>query len=194
LPAKLIISTAKNADPLIRLHTMRILLEQQTNEQNYQMVLHAVKDQDPHVARAAIENLVKYPSIQSLEAVLSGRLEIPDYDSHLMYTARLSTKDLLLNTDLMKQVLAKDWKPQDAANIADVLVDVPSPESAMFLAQHFSKYPLPSNPLITCEQIAQFIPTNMIDAVVIQARKKIVEPETEFVIFQGTQQRRKRNA
>lgn len=188
LPAKLIISSAKNADPLIRLHTMRILLEQQTNEQNYQMVLHAVKDQDPHVARAAIENLVKYPSIQSLEALLSARMEIPDYDSHLMYTARICTKDLLLNTDLMKQVFAKDWKSQDAANIADVLVDVPSPESAMFLAQHFSKYPLPSNPLITFEQIAQFIPANMIDAVVIQARKKIVQPETEFVIFQGIQQ------
>jgi cbb3-type cytochrome oxidase cytochrome c subunit len=47
--------------------------------------------------------LVKYPSIQSLEAVLSARLEIPDYDSHLMYTARLCTKDLLVNADLMKQ-------------------------------------------------------------------------------------------
>jgi hypothetical protein len=102
---------------------MRILLEQQPNEQNYQMVLHASKDQDPHVARAAIENLVKYPSIQSLEAVLSARLEIPDYDSHLMYTARLCTKDLLVNTDLMKQVLEKDWKPQDAATTSTQRTD-----------------------------------------------------------------------
>jgi len=188
LPADLIRSSAKNADPLVRLHTMRILLEQPASEQNYQISLQALKDHDPHVARAAIENMVKYQSIQSLEAVLSAHAEIPDYDSHMIYTARLCIKNLLLNTDLMKQVLTKDWNIKDAANIADVLVDVPSAESAMFLAQHVSKYPLPYNSQITYEQIAQYIPADMMDAVVIQARKKITEPEAEFVIFKGIQQ------
>lgn len=188
LTNKIIKSSANNADPLIRLHAIRIILEQQPNEQNYQLILNAIKDKDPHVVRAAIENLVKYPTIQSIEAVLSSRLEIPDYDTHLTYTARLCTKDLLLNNDLMKQVLAKDWKQQDAANIADVLVAVPSAESALFLAQHISKYPIPVNPQITYEQIVQYIPANQMDAVIMDARKKISDAETEFIIFQGIQQ------
>lgn len=188
LTNKIISSSASNADPLIRLHTIRILLEQQPNEENYQLILNAIKDKDPHVARAAIENLVKYPNIHSLEAVLSARTEIPDFDTHLNYTARLCTKDLLLNKDLMKQVLAKDWKQQDAANIADVLVAVPSAESALFLAHHISKYPIPGNPQITYEQIVQYIPANQIDGVIMNARKKIPDIATEFILFQGIQQ------
>ena len=173
---------------MIRLHAIRIILEQQPNEQNYQLILNAIKDKDPHVARAAIENMVKYPTIHSLEAVLLARSEIPDYDTHLLYTSRLCTKDLLVNNDLMKQVLAKDWKQQDAANIADVLVDVPSAESALFLAKHISKYPIPGNPQIIYEQIVQYLPANQMDAVIMDARKKISDAETEFIIFQGIQQ------
>jgi putative heme-binding domain-containing protein len=188
LTNKIVKRSAANADPLIRLHTMRIILEQKPNEQNYQLILNATKDQDPHVARAAIENMVHYPTINSLEAVLAARSGIPEYDSHLIYTARLCIKDLLLNNELMKQVLAKDWKQQEAANIADVLVAVPSAESAMFLAQYVSKYPIPGNPQITYEQIVQFIPASQIDVVIVNARQKKLDANAEFILFQGIQQ------
>jgi putative heme-binding domain-containing protein len=185
---KIIKRSAANADPLVRLHTMRILLEQKPSEQNYRLILNAVKDKDPHVERAAIEDLVNYPSMTSLEAILAVRPEMPVYDTHLIYTARLCIKNLLIHNELMKQVVAKEWKQQDAANIADVLVAVPSAESATFLAQYISKYPIPGNTAITYEQIAEFIPVDQIAKVISDARQRKADVESEFIIFGGIQQ------
>jgi putative heme-binding domain-containing protein len=185
---KIIKKSAANADPLVRLHTMRILLEQKPSEQNCQLILNAVKDKDPHVERAAIEDLVNYPNMTSLEAVLAVRPEMPLYDTHLIYTARLCIKNLLIHNELMKQVVAKEWKQQDAANIADVLVAVPSAESATFLAQYISKYPIPGNMSITYEQIAEFIHIDQIAKVISDARQRKADVESEFVIFGGIQQ------
>jgi putative heme-binding domain-containing protein len=188
LDDKIIKRSATNADPLVRLHTMRILLEQKPNEQNYRLILNAVKDKDPHVARAAIEDLVNYPSMTSLEAILAVRPKMPLYDTHLIYTARLCIKNILLHNELMKQVVAREWKQQDAANIADVLVAVPSAESATFLAQYISKYPILGNVSITYEQIAEFIPIDQIAKVISDARQRKADVESEFVIFGGIQQ------
>ncbi|WP_299359975.1 PVC-type heme-binding CxxCH protein [Mucilaginibacter sp.] len=185
---KIIKRSAANADPLVRLHTMRILLEQKPNEHNYKLILNAVKDKDPHVARAAIEDLVNYPSMTSLEAILAVRPEMPVYDTHLIYTARLCIKNLLIHNELMKQAVAKEWKQQGAANIADVLVAVPSAESAAFLAQYISKYPIPGNTAITYEQIAEFIPIDQIAKVIADARQRKADVESEFIIFGGIQQ------
>ncbi|MCC8426866.1 PVC-type heme-binding CxxCH protein [Mucilaginibacter sp. UR6-11] len=188
LTDKLIKQSATNPNPLIRLHTMRVLLEQKPSEQNYRLILNAVNDKDSHVSRAATEDLVNYPTLTSIEAILAVRPQMPVYDTHMIYSARLCLKNLLLHDDLMKQVLAKDWRQQDAANIADVLDAVPSAESAMFLARYISKYPVPGDRAITYEQIAEFIPADQIAKVISDARQRKADVESEFIIFGGIQQ------
>jgi putative heme-binding domain-containing protein len=187
LTENIIKQSATSADPLIRLHAMRILLEQKPKEQNYQLIWNATKDKDPHVMRAAIEDLVNYPSMTSLEAILAARLEMPTYDTHLIYTARLCTKNLLLHDALLKQVVAREWNPQDGANIADVLADVPSAESATFLAKYISKNPVPGNLSIAYEQIAAFIPLDQLSKVIADARQSKADIASAFVIFDGIQ-------
>jgi len=188
LDDNIIKKSAASSDTLIRLHTMRILLEQKPSETNRKLILAGVKDKNPHVERAAIEDLVNYPDMTSLEAILAVRPSMPAYDTHLIYTARLCTKNLLLHDDLMKQVAAKEWKQQDAANIADVLVAVPSAESASFLSQYISKYPVPGNKSIVYEQIAEFIPTDQLAKVIVDARQRKEDVAAEFVTFEGIQQ------
>lgn len=188
LDDKIIKKSAASSDTLIRLHTMRILLEQKPSETNHKLILAAVNDKNPHVERAAIEDLVNYPDMTSLEAILAVRPSMPTYDTHLIYTARLCIKNLLLHDDLMKQVAAKEWKQQDAADIADVLVAVPSAESAMFLAQYISKYPIPGNTSTVYEQIVEFIPADQIAKVIADARQRKEDVNAEFVTFGGIQQ------
>ncbi|MES2429141.1 MAG: PVC-type heme-binding CxxCH protein [Bacteroidota bacterium] len=188
LTPQIIKKSAGSEDPLIRLHTMRILLEQKPNDQNYALILKACNDKDPHVQRAAIEDLVNYPSMASLEAILAVRPGLPAYDTHLIYTARLCIKNLLLHDELMKQVVAKDWKQQDAANIADVLAAVPSTESAVFLDRYINKYAVPGNIDVAYEQIAEYIPADQLDKVITDARARKTDVESEFTIFGGIQQ------
>jgi putative heme-binding domain-containing protein len=188
LDAKILKQSAASTDPLIRLHTMRILLERKPDESNYNLILNAVKDKDPHVERAAIEDLVNYPNMTSLEAILAARVGIPVYDTHMEYTARLCVKNLLLHHELMQQVLAKDWKQQDAANIADVLVAVPSAESALFLSRYIQSNPIPGNTSTVYEQLGEFMPADQIAKVITDARQRKADVESEFIVWTAIQQ------
>ncbi|HCN84861.1 MAG TPA: dehydrogenase [Sphingobacteriaceae bacterium] len=199
--AKTIKRSAASTDPLIRLHTMRILLEQKPSEANRQIILIGILDKDPHVERAAVEDLVNYPDMRSLEALLVARSEMPAYDTHLVYTARLCIKNLLLHEELMRQVAAREWKKLDASYIADVLVAVPSAESAAFLFRFISNNPVPGNLTVAYGHIAEFIPEGQLAAVIANGRQEkadierallAFEPslaiEYEFLIFSGIQQ------
>ena len=188
LDAATIKRSAASADPLIRLHTLRVLLERKPDDSNYSIILNALKDQDPHVKRAAIEDLVHYPSMQSLEALLAARSGISAEDTHMIYTARLCIKNLLLHDDLMKQTLSKDWKPQDAANFADVLVAVPSAESAQFLARFISNNPVPGNLATVYGQIGELVPADQLAKAVSDARARRTDVDSEFIIWSGLQQ------
>ena len=128
-------------DAMVRIHTLRILAERDLKDGNYfPLITNALNDKDPHIQRAATELLVKYTNINSVETALSVRKRAAADDSHLIYTSRLVLRNLLRNNDLMKQVTTKEWKQEDAANLADVMVAVPSEESALFLSDYINKY------------------------------------------------------
>ncbi|CAN5312587.1 hypothetical protein BH23BAC1_BH23BAC1_22010 [soil metagenome] len=184
----LLIISAHHKDPLIRLHTMHILAEMEDKSQTYYThAITALSDTDPHVKRAAVELLIKYPTINSLEYALSTLHEAPDYDSHLVYTTRLILRNLLRNKQLFDKVIAKEWQKEDAVYLADVLVGVPSSESAFFLLNYIEKYSLPKGNLeITFQHIARYIPLNKVDESIKIARLvKSDEISTEFQIFKG---------
>src|SRR5690606_32816205 len=106
----LINRSATHSDPLVRLHTMRILLERDLDANtHFELVSERLSDTDPHVKRAATELLVKFPQLSGLEKALHMRRSVPKEDSHQLYTTRLMLRNLLRNESLMKNVVAKEW-------------------------------------------------------------------------------------
>ncbi|MES1221489.1 MAG: hypothetical protein ABUT20_38675, partial [Bacteroidota bacterium] len=75
----------------------------------YPLVLKGLEDKDPRVKRAATELLMKYPNMHSIELALGIRGAVEDYDTHLLYTARLVLRNILRHDSIMKQVAATKW-------------------------------------------------------------------------------------
>src|SRR6185436_7367207 len=83
-------------DPLIQLHALRVWAERDPDPANYELIAGALKNADPHVRRAAVELLAKYPNTSSLEAALQVLRETdPSVDNHLYYTSRLCIRNIL---------------------------------------------------------------------------------------------------
>jgi putative heme-binding domain-containing protein len=180
--------SANHADPLIRLHTMRILAEIEDSDQSYfSLVAAALSDGDPHVKRAALDVLIKYPTITSLAHVLSTQQQTPDYDSHLVYTSRLTLRNLLRNKPLFDKVIAEKWEQKDAICLADVMVGVPSSESALFLFNYIDAYSLPTDNLeIAFQHIARYVPSDQLNmAINVAFQKKGNTLDSDFEIFKG---------
>lgn len=189
----LIEQSANHTDPMVRLHTMRVLAEIEDGDQTfYPLISNALQDKDPHVQRAVVELLVNYPTVNSLESALSFRDEISDADNHMVYTTRLNLRNLLRNHQLFQQVISKEWEQKDAAYLADVMVGIPSAESATFMLNYISKYPLPANnQLNVFQHITRFIPEEQLDKVIdiaMQKKGNDNDIDVEFLIFKGIQQ------
>lgn len=187
----LIKKSAVHTDPVVRIHTMRILAEKEHHDDTfYALIANALGDKDPHVKRAATELLVKFPTLNSLEQALSIRGAIPDYDTHQLYTTRLVLRNLLRNNGLMKEVVAKEWEQQDAGYLVDVIVGVPSADAAIFLASHIDKTSTGGEMLSRLyEHLARYIPAQQLEAVIASARQiKGNNIDSEYLAFKGIQQ------
>lgn len=164
---------ARHEDPVIRIHAMRILAEMKSSgEDHYKLALEALQDADPHVQRAAVEVLANYPQKNTVEQLLAFRDRIPDYDTHLLYTTRLSLRNLLRNEPLVKEVVAQDWDDRQASTLADVITGVHSPQAGIFLFNYLGAHTVPNEQLPRfLEHTARFIPESTLETVISTARK-----------------------
>lgn len=158
-------------DSLVRLHALRILAERMPDTTYFQLVTQAIDDKSPHVQRAAVEMLAKYPSVKSLESALSVlRRTDPNFDTHLAYTARLCMRNILRHDEVLKDAVAKTWNTEDAGYLAGVMVDVPLAASAQFLSNYMSTGKLPVERIPAAyAQIARFTPIDQLSVVVSKA-------------------------
>jgi len=191
LTPELIQLSASHSNPLIRLHTMRILVEEKPDrEKSYPLVLSGLRDKDPHVQRAAVEGLLKYPSLNAVESVLAILHSTPASDTHLTYTARLCLRNLLRKEDVIKQVVSKQWTPEEIVFIEGTLVDVYSPEAGIFLAKNLKQNPLPKEKIpLAYQQIARFVPIPEVDGMISNARADYaVDIDVAASVFKGIRQ------
>jgi putative heme-binding domain-containing protein len=158
-------------DSLIRIHALRVLVEKAPDPSFNEVVAASLNDKNPHIQRVATELLVKYPNIQSLEAVLGVLHKTrADFDNHLFYTGRLALRNLLRNEAVLKEAIAKTWDETDGGYIAGVMVDVPLPSAATFLVDYMGKYSLPADKVPAAyRQIARFTPTAQLQLVIDKA-------------------------
>jgi putative heme-binding domain-containing protein len=157
-----------HSDSLVRLHALRILNEKKPDTMYYKLVTQGIQDKSPHVQRAALELLAKYPSIKSLEDVLSVlRKTDPSFDNHLFYTARLSMRNILRDENVLNEAVAKTWDQSDAGHLASVMVDVPLAASAQFLSNYMRNGNLQEERIPAAyTQIARFTPVNELSVMV----------------------------
>ncbi|RCH54770.1 dehydrogenase [Mucilaginibacter hurinus] len=181
-------NAASAKDPLIRVHAMRVLLDRKPDEKNiYALLVKAIKDANPHVQRAAAEVFVNYPDTKSLQHILALRAAAPADDSHMIYTARLVTRNILRNAHVMREVVAKQWNDTDAGNIADVLAGVESEPSGAFLAKYMENHNVSADKVpATYQQLARFADQSQLDKIINKARQKSAEDiELGYLTLQG---------
>lgn len=191
LPVDQIKRSATAKDPLIRLHTMRILLERDLDAATFfDLVSKATGDTDPHVKRAATELLVKFPQMSALDKALEERGSVPKDDSHQLYTTRLVLRNLLRNEGLMKEVVSKEWKGETARYLTDVIVGVPSSDAAVFLSRHIKDSDWQGDRLSRLyEHLARYIPASGLENVIGMARDtKENDVDFQYLAFKGIQQ------
>ncbi|HET6539259.1 MAG TPA: c-type cytochrome, partial [Chryseolinea sp.] len=190
LSHELILKSAEHNDPVIRLHTMRILAEKELDDSFFGLVSKSLEDKDPHVKRAATELLVKFHTMPSLNLTLSQRRSVPDFDTHQLYTARLVLRNLLRNDNLMKEVVAREWNQQDGEFIVDVMLGVPSKDAAIFLSRYISKTAEKGDRLSRLyEHLARYIPAEQLEEIITSARSTTTNNvDAEFIALKGIQE------
>jgi putative heme-binding domain-containing protein len=164
-------SALKHKDPVVRVHALRVLAERSAEVEFLESIVQALSDKDPHVRRAALELLPKYPDQNTLASALS-LLKATDasQDNHLYYTARLTIRNILRNEMVLNETVAKEWGRDDAALLAAIMVDVPFPASARFLSNFIDHGTLPVERLPAAyTQIARFTPENELSVMVSKA-------------------------
>ena len=187
----LIIKSAAHDDPIVRVHSMRIFAEKDPLDNSFfELISKSLDDKDPHVKRAATELLAKFSTLPSLKLALSERGDVPDHDTHQLYTTRLVLRNLLRNNKLMKEVVAGEWNQQEADYIVDVLLGVPSTDAAIFLAGHINKTSSKGERLSRLyEHLARYIPAPQLENVITSARSAMNNNlDSEYIAFKGIQQ------
>lgn len=187
------IARAAVADPnaVIRLHALRAMAEQKdTSAVLYPVIAKALQDENPHVRRAAVELMGRYPDMKTVELLIAFRKKIAEEDTHLIYTVRLVLRNLLRKEFLMQNAVALNWSNEDAAVLSSVLVGVENPSSGAFLYNYVKTQQLPEKELPkTFMHIIRFIPAAQMNQVISLAMNKAKEdPRSEYQIFKYLQQ------
>lgn len=191
LTDEMIRQAAGHADAVVRVHIMRIINEKGDADGKYKaMVSKALEDNNPHVQRAALEAMIQYPGMETLEKMLTHKENIPDQDSHLLYTARLQLRNLMREEHILQQVIARQWDAQDAASLADVMTGVENRYAGEFLFDYVQSHTVPEEKLADMmSHVARFVPKAELDKVVALARQQSANKvDAEFMMFTAMQQ------
>lgn len=179
----------KHKDPLVRLHAMRIAHEMKPSSQLLSSAVNALADGDPHVKRAAVEVISKYPDTSSLRTLLEVRDNIPEYESHLLYTTRLALREMLKNDSLLKMTSGLSWSEKQAGYIADVLIGVQSQSAGDFLVKYVNQFtPSEAAAPNIFRHIVRFGTKKNIDPAIEIALAGKRPDTTNLRIFEGLQQ------
>ncbi len=191
LSDEMITKAAKHTDPVVRVHTMRIIQESEDAAQTYKaLACTALGDPNPHVQRVALEAVAQYPGMETLQEMLAHQEKIPASDSHWRYTARLRLRNLLREEKILQQVVANPWDEQDAATLADVMTGVNHTYAGTFLYDYVQSHQVPEEQLAGMMQhIARFVPQAQLNQVVRVAKQQAAEDmDAEFMMFAALQQ------
>lgn len=191
LDRELLAVSARDPDPAVRTHAMRVLEEYGRRKDAWrELALMALEDADAFVQRAAVQALRRDLHAGNLIPLLELRHQTPRTDSHLTYVLRMALRDHLREPDILSTAVDGDWSEADARMLADALVGVDGPESARLLLRHIRRYREEDDALERyVSHAARFLPDPEGDSLVAFARGEAAgDVERRLALFRAYQQ------
>jgi len=182
---------SKDGNPLIRLHTMRIIKELGQRQGYFQEEIRVgLKDEDVHVRRAAAEALAAMGGDDAFAQLLEFIPSIPDEDTHLNYTAYLGLCNVLKNEELLREVAKRGWTTPEKRILTKAMVGVEHALSSVFLASCIYTGELDTNELIRVVPHAfRFLPEpsirKLVDALVRYTSDGIVDDQRMYYAMEA---------
>lgn len=125
-----------SASPLVRTHALAVLRERPdagAKPEWIAAITTALKDPDGYVARAAADAVVVHPSAADWSEVAAAWEATPGEDPQKAHTLKIALRNQLARPDALKQVARETLPPARQARVAEILLAIPSAESAYWL-------------------------------------------------------------
>lgn len=125
-----LLAATTDADPLVRVHALRIAAERRSTPPIVARLRAACDDADPFVVRAAVEGLGLHCEAANVAPLLEAIERAPEADDHLRYAIRLALRSQFLDADALAAV---DFAAIDARRrtlLFEVLDSVPTAAAA----------------------------------------------------------------
>ncbi|GJM29318.1 MAG: hypothetical protein DHS20C17_19530 [Cyclobacteriaceae bacterium] len=181
LDQELIKTSLFHDNSLIRLHTLRILFEMNAlNGRQLAQVGNLLSDENPHIQRAVVMILGKYPSNEHVELLLSLYQNIPVEDTHFAYAVKQSLRDNLRVESILAAVLNQQWDQKKANQLSRAMLGVDDHRTASFMVTHLDQFSIDhETTTIMVSHIARFLPEADLNSFVRKIRTK-VGPDTKL--------------
>ncbi|HLX61644.1 MAG TPA: PVC-type heme-binding CxxCH protein [Planctomycetota bacterium] len=172
---------ARDIDPAVRIHAMKLLAEfGQWTDFAHNLALDGLKDADPWVRRAAADALGRHPAVENVRPLIALRQSADPKDTHLIHVVRMALRNHLLVKGMAEKIAALNLSEKEMEIVSDVCLGAASEESAAILVRYLSaeKTP-PANAAKFLEHAIKYLPFNEIDALVAMARSRFGGDESQ---------------
>ncbi len=135
LPADLLTAAAKDSDPMVRTHAMRILAETNPWSSEYhELALATLKDTDALTRRCAADALGMHPDAGNVPALMAMLESADKDDTHLVYVTEMALRNQLSAEGSYAKL--GELSPDQVRLVARMSLAVPTAESSVYILQH----------------------------------------------------------
>ncbi len=136
-------NAARDADPLVRTHAMRVLSETAAWDDSLRGLARAgLDDSDPFVQRTAVDAIGQHPDAEDLSRLLAHLQRVPEADAHLRHGIKLALLETIRKPGTLAAWSAGRPTDGDASLMAEIALALPSPEAGAFLIEQLQTRPV----------------------------------------------------
>lgn len=167
-------AAAKDGNPLLRVHAMRMLAESGNWSPAFrELAENGLVDRVPLVRRAAADALGQHADVASIRPLLNA-MPAAEHDAHLLHTLRIALRNQLRAPGAFAHLRGSEISEPHRQSIADVAVAVPSDAAGAFLVDYLKQSKVEASSLRAfLSHAAKHLPKSRIDALVRIARGKV---------------------
>lgn len=187
-----ILTAAKDAERLVRIHAQRVLTEiPAISAKEREAVLAGMKDADPLVRRCAADALAQHPGLDNVRPILDLINSTEKGDTHLIYAARIALRRQLESADVLSKLPLNPWSEADENMLNGVLPAITTPEAGAYLIKQLNSGQIkPDAPMLgdLLKQIARLGGDGGSDAAVNFTKEKFPNnPEHQLNLLKAIQ-------
>jgi putative heme-binding domain-containing protein len=177
LAAQHLTGAATDADPLVRIHALRILAETPTWDGPLRgSVMAALGDPDPFVRRAAVEAIGVHPDASFVEPLLALRQATPRDDVHLTHAIKIALRNCLKPSGSLARAAAGNLSADQRGWLAEVCLGLPSEDAGAYLLDYVDRFSVDAAAARRyLSHAARHLPGGSPDRVADIARKKAAD-------------------